>query len=412
MGTTKKPISALLESARPLDESLPIVSFSKNLYGLARQYYSENINLALAALFDLAVTSLYLQNLGDNGWIYCKESTEKSNDPALLYPFVNACPRCALRNKFVFAPSRKPSSGSIGQATSLILTTFINEHARHNSNGKCKVNLLGGSGIVDAIAVEGNNVCLFEIKSAPLLTFPVISSTEKVSITDVDGELTSPDHTQITLPPNYSEPLAIIVSENLTIPIGEKSDEDESIYKELLRFLSDESQFRSYVVEWAHIFDKYCGKEPKDGTFWFTNGCGQPVPRPADWKPRRTGNGWESISDGKSSVGLDRTDDIKKGIYQVMKIGTHYKEFSKEPPYKVFTVLASNIHAVKHHEEYLKEFEDMMWTIDAADRSYILQRDKDSTVIKTEGIYSLYDGLVTFTNGHYRDSWVKDTFGF
>lgn len=405
-------ITTLINSARPLDEGLPIVSFAKQLYQLAIIHKETGIGSSLAALFDLAVTALYLQKLGDNGWIYCKDEAEGVENAALLYPFVNACPRCTLRNKFVFTPSRKPSSGVIGQATSLILTTFLNEHASEKTNGRCKIHILGGSGVVDAIGIEGNKISLFEIKSAPLITFPVMANTILLSVTDTDGELTHPDHKEVTLPADYAGDLSIIISEDLTIPIGVKSNDESEIYNQLIKFLTIKENFNKFVSEWENIFAKYRGEQPKTGTFWLTNGCGQPMPRPLDWEARRTGSGWESISDGKSSVGLDRTDDIKKGIYQVMKIGTHFKEFSKEQPFEVFTILASNIHAVKHHGEYLKEFEDMMWTIDAKERTYVINRDNDQTVIKSEGLYNLYDGLITFTNSHYRSDWVKETFGF
>lgn len=405
-------ITKLIKSARPLDQNVPVVSFSKQLYELAIQHQDEDLSTSLAALFDLAVTALYLQNLGDNGWLYCKDKTDEDEEAVLLYPFVNACPRCTLRNKFVFTPSRKPSSGVIGQATSLILTTFLNEHTNRITNGKCRIDILGGSGVVDAIGIEDNKICLFEIKSAPLITFPVVSNTSTLSVTDNEGKISNPSHQAVTLPPDYRGDLSIIISENLTIPIGSKSEDDSVIYNRLIEFLKDVNNFKTYVSEWEGIFAKYRGEKPKTTTFWLTNGCGQPIPRPADWLARRTGSGWESISDGKSSVGLDRTDDIKKGIYQVMKIGTHFKEFSKEPPFEIFTVLASNIHAVKHHEAYLKEFEDMMWTIDAKDRTYVVERNKEQTVIKSEGIFNLYDGLITFTNSHYRDNWVKETFGF
>ena len=41
----------------------------------------------------------------------------------------------------------------------------------------------------------------------------------------------------------------------------------------------------------------------------------QPRPRPSHWRKRRNGQGVETVSDGKTSVGMDRTDDIKKSIY-------------------------------------------------------------------------------------------------
>ncbi len=405
-------IDALIASSRPLDETDKIVKFSRTLYGLCSDLYQkEDRGVALAAIFDLAVTAQYVERLSSNGWLYCKNATGDSEEPKLFYPFVNACPRCALRNVFYFAPSRKPSSANIGQTTSRVLATFLDEHAKRTSNGTCNVKELGGGRIVDAVAVEDDKICLFEIKSAPLITFPIESNTELMTTTSDDGEEESLDHYNVTLPASFASDLSMIVSESLSIPIGRQNQSQDWPCAELVDYLSNEDALRNYVDEWKKTYLRYSGKMPKEKTFWLSNGCGQP-PVSVGWPARRSGSGYESISDGKSSVGLDRTDDIKKGIYQVLKIGTHYKEFSDRGSYKVYTALASNIHAVKHHESYLKEFEDMMWTIDAPDRTYIVERGDHETVIDTDGLYNLYDGLVTFTRGHYRDDWVRERFSF
>lgn len=80
-----------------------------------------------------------------------------------------------------------------------------------------------------------------------------------------------------------------------------------------------------YYGSVAHIGWLYCPlPEPlllyPYPTYWFTNSCGQPIPRPDTW-PHRAGTGYESVSDSKTSVGIDRTDDIKKGTYQILKLG-------------------------------------------------------------------------------------------
>lgn len=405
-------IKDLIDSARPLDDNNTIVSFARSLYKIADDTFdSEHRGIALAALFDLAVSALYAGKLSSNGWLYCRDKDATSAEPKLFYPFVNACPRCSLRGVFHFVPSKKPSSAAIGQATSLILTTFLDEHASRYSDGTCRVRQLGGTGAVDAIAVEGNKVALFEIKSAPLVTFPVEASTEVMTTVDETGNEQKPAHHEVTLPPSYVGDLSFIISEDLKIPIGRQSGTDNWPCDVLEDYLSQGDNLQQYVAAWNTTFQRYSGQLPKERTYWLTNSCGQP-PRSEGWRVRRNGSGYESISDGKSSVGLDRTDDIKKGIYQVLKIGTHYKEFANDSDYEVFTALTSNIHAVKHHDEYLKEFEDIMWTIDSKERSYIINRDENITSIKTDGLYNLYDGLITFTRSHYRSDWVKERFGF
>ena len=52
-----------------------------------------------------------------------------------------------------------------------------------------------------------------------------------------------------------------------------------------------------------------------------TNASGNP---PVEAKEKFDWPNKQTISDGKTSAGIDRTDDIKKGIYQTMKIGSKY----------------------------------------------------------------------------------------
>jgi hypothetical protein len=404
-------LSDLIKASRPLNDNDKVVSFSRKLYTIInKNIHPEHRGVALAAAFDLAVTAIYAERLSSNGWLYCRDANVNESDPKLYYPFVNACPRCALRNIFYFAPSKKPSSAQIGQASSTILTAFLDEHVKQVSNGECSIRALGGTGDVDAIAIEGDNVCLFEIKSAPLITFPVEGFTERMSVVNDSGEEVSPEHYEVTLPAGYVNELSLIVSETFKIPLGKRSGENWP-FDSILDFIANENNLHAFVGEWHKTYQRYEGGLPKEKTFWLSNGCGQP-PLSKGWPARRNGSGYESISDGKSSVGLDRTDDIKKGIYQVLKIGTHYKEFVEKNDYQVFTALASNIHAVKHHKKYLEEFEDMMWTIDSGAKTYITERNEETTKIKTAGLYNLYDGLITFTKGHFRDDWVKERFSF
>lgn len=112
---------------------------------------------------------------------------------------------------------------------------------------------------------------------------------------------------------------------------------------------STPSFLKTYFQFWQSALKSYGQRDQRD-IFWLTNACGQPNPRPEDW-PRRTGaSGYESISDSKTSVGMDRTDDLKKATYQVLKIGAEGKPNNRFT-YKVG--LVSNIHAVRHFDAYI-----------------------------------------------------------
>ena len=102
---------------------------------------------------------------------------------------------------------------------------------------------------------------------------------------------------------------------------------------------------------------------------------------------------------------MDRTDDIKKGIYQVLKVGAE----SKPQPgrFTVKTALVSNIHAVRHYKEYLTSLEDIIWTIDESG-----QARKAGDLPPETKVFNLFDGIISFTGSHIRDTWLEQIFHF
>jgi hypothetical protein len=221
-----------------------------------------------------------------------------------------------------------------------------------------------------------NVVLLAEIKAAPLTTLALAVYSDEMT-TPCDGGEPTPitNHSPSNNPfLNSSELL-------LFMPLKEDSDNNYRFvsmgrvdihdknwtYKSIEQALEQHSNFfEDYLHFWLEAFQSYKdnyrairrGQQFRSNTtFWFTNACGQPNPRPDDW-PKRTGTGYRSVSDGKTSVGMDRTDDIKKGIYQVLKVGAESKPNDKS--FNVKTALISNIHAIRHYDDYLRSLEDVV----------------------------------------------------
>lgn len=143
-------------------------------------------------------------------------------------------------------------------------------------------------------------------------------------------------------------------------------------------------------------FAAYCKKDDSTNIFWLTNACGKPSKLPADW----TG-GVTCISDEKTSVGMDRTDDIKKGIYQVLKLGAEGK--LKETGWDCKVGIISNIHPARHFNVYLKPIKDLIWTI-GNKKNVKIAGDLDPNT----PMYNLFDGVVTFTDNYIRDPWLSN----
>jgi hypothetical protein len=370
------------------------------------------LGLSLASAFDLFVGVEYYRRITNQGWLYCP-----SDEPLLLYPFVNACPRCVLNGDFHYHKANKPESGSIGTVTSRLLCVFL-ETIFLRTNKQLKI--YRGVEPVDIIVYDEavKTVLLAEVKAAPLTTLPLAVRVEKQTGLEAD-EVVSLEHSTSSNPFLDSHPLSLFLptsegGNHRLIALGtrDKASGDNWTYTAINRvFSEDKTLFPDYFKFWMRTYQAYDRSERQgnasvDPVYWFTNACGQPSPRPANW-PKRASSGYESISDGKSSVGMDRTDDIKKGIYQVLKIGTSGKPHSA---YTVKTALISNIHAVRHYDEYLSGLQDVVWALDLENKEQ--HKTKASDLNPDTPLYNLFDGIISFTKNFSRDEWIDETFNF
>jgi len=138
---------------------------------------------------------------------------------------------------------------------------------------------------------------------------------------------------------------------------------------------------------WAQMYAGYASRWRENGQLrWFTCGCGLPV------------------DDTKNAPGLDRTDDIKKGVYQMLKVAEKYGRGCRER--RVRVALLSNMHPVAHYDEYLKGFEDALWTRE----SDILGRTGQTVSVDSDNLFPFYDMLFTLTQSWFRDERLKQAF--
>lgn len=367
-----------------------------------------DIGLILAAAFDLFVSMEYYAVVTNTGWLYCPE-----NNPLLIYNFgANACSRCLLSGDFHYHPASKPSSGHIGKITRRLLCVFLTCLFERN---KKDIKVYVASEPVDVIVYDEKKriVLLAEAKAAPLTVLPLASLAEAQTQNDDSGNVISRPHagtdntalTSISL--NIMLPIVNVDSvtgwEIKLLSLSPLNQTDRLTWaREQVRrvLVDDESHLKHYFQFWKRAYDAYANerKDPIDPIFWLTGACGAPKPKPSQWPEGKT------ISYSKTSVGMDRTDDIKKATYQVLKIATAAKP---KTSYHVKTALISNIHAVRHYEAYLQDFQDVVWAQDEtrlATKAGELPPDKD--------LYNLFDGILSFTRSHSRDAWISDAFQF
>lgn len=362
----------------------------------------------LASGFDLIVSANYYSNIGHKGWFYCPEPA-----PKLYYHFTNCCPRHSIANVFVFHPSSKPESGSIGTSTSRLLRSYLSSLIIRNGR---KEAILKGSEPVDVVIVDESNYKIFfgEIKASPLLTIPLCMDSEP--LTDSEGNLIKSHDSNLTINTVFNRKMNLFVPKfengewvEAYFNLGDRSDVNDKAwgYRSMVELLNRDSTFiASYYNFWDSALTAYHPKHTQN-IYWLTNACGVPSPRPKDWPKSKggDGNGCESISDSKTSVGMDRTDDIKKGIYQVLKLGSEGKPVISKWDFKVG--ILSNIHAARHFDEYLKSLKNLIWTHEATGKA------KQAGDLKPEHpLYNLFDGIIALTECHFRDEWLEEVFGF
>lgn len=390
-----------------IKKSTPIEAYSRKedelvslLLDIAR---SENLNCSLgtklAAFYDLAISCVYYTNITNTGWLYCN-----LNFPKLILPFVNCCPEHALQGDYVFHKSSKPTSAKIGQATTRILLLFYQKlFALYDKDLK----VLKATEPADAIFYnkQEKNIFLGEIKSSPLLTLALCSPCEIQTTYDNDYNIIEIKHSTMSNPFIIGKELFVEVpvkingvwkTKNYSIGIKSSATDEDFAYDGLIKLIQDKNFIKDYMDYWTVSFDAYCKKDDTENIFWLTNACGKPSKLPKDW----TG-GVTCISDEKTSVGMDRTDDIKKGIYQVLKLGAEGK--LEETEWKCKVGILSNIHPARHFNAYLKPIKDLIWTI-TNNKNIEFAKDLDPNL----PMYNLFDGIITFTDNYIRDKWIMD----
>lgn len=346
-----------------------------------------SVGIVFAAIYDLLVSAAYYQeSIANVGWMYCAKVSP--NAPILTFPFVNACPVCTIANgEIVRCTGNKPESGKIGKITSEILLRLLNEIFQ--MNGQNLVVKTGQEPIDFVIADTVRSAYLLgEIKAAPLVVLPLAA----------DSEVWQESTQRGIVPVQHKDKAAVNSLANtlifMLLPVrdgdkwsyrrvrlGVKFDKNWAFEGLAKALQHDKTIFRDYLLFWSNALNVYETKDRVSPLYWLTNGCGS--------------KGSINVSDSKTSVGMDRTDDIKKGVYQLLKIGAESRKNNLS--YSLTIALISNIHAIRHYDDYFQPVEDVVWGYDS-------MRDK--------GLFHLFDGLFSFTRKNIKNNWLSTIFAF
>lgn len=297
--------------------------------------------------------------------------------------FINLCSPCYENAQvWQYQKAAKPQSGALGRLSSDMILKF----AEILFDDFVETYSIGGTETADAlIKVKNGNQILAEVKSAPLLTYPLL----------VQKNNALENHSAISLTSSQFRELksALYMHDGGVIPLG-KIKTSNWPFKAVAKYFFDvknEKKIESYFSTWSKTRKAYEEKDRTSKYYYLANASGKPprIAREKDnWPPK------ESISDGKTSAGMDRTDDIKKGIYQVLKLGIENKGNQN-----IKTALISNLPALRHGKDYVDPFIDMIWGTEND-----LVNDSGIKYLRRKDMRYAFDYLITLSNPLIRDN--------
>jgi hypothetical protein len=350
--------------------------------------------LSLAAIFDLVTNAEYLHGrLVNTKWIYCNRP---DTGPRAYYSALKQCPKCCLDRGLeprLTGAQHKPSSHHIGEITTTVTAFLLELIVTANDEPLAVATITKQSHDVDAIGFRDDLLLLFEVKSSPMVTYPVALTLEEPMTDDASGEPQELDqHSLVTITLQKSELFLFIPHRELMIPVGAKTAA-EWPYPAFIAAFSEPTGFLTYLSAWLELYYAYSvPKVERQGR---------------DVVLAYLVNGWgDEIDSNKTKPGLGRTDDIKKGTYQLLKFGAYYRD--DDAPPTVRGALVSNLDPIFLRGDYLDALTDVRWGRGEDFRDSV--DDQNIYIIEKRRLRNLYDALVTFNDPLLNDPILAELF--
>lgn len=315
--------------------------------------------LSLPALFDLLMSGLYATVLfsGPEGQPPKPGFIHQGAKSWAYFPYIWMCPACVTeggqpheaylpgatlkadgRMYAVKALLARPEGRMIGDFGALCIQaiiTAITAAGAHFTVGG------GHRGEFDLVIATEELLVLGEIKASPLVAFPIAARLPE----DHGEHHTWGDACEA------AEGWALFIGaaphDQRYLPLSKPSDLAWPM-PDLLAIAGDPAKVEVVLRAWKRHLDGYRQfNDEAPSTRWHRFGCGN-----IEIKAAMAGEAKQlRVDNTKILPGLDRTDDIKKGVAQVM-LFDRLKRGCKLDAVK--TVLFGNLYAETHHEHYVK----------------------------------------------------------
>ncbi len=361
----------------------------------------ERMGLVCAALFDLVCNAEYVHGrLVNRSWIYCNRHRDDARGKGIhsYYSFLKQCPQCCLDRGLdprLSGAQHKPTSHHIGEITVAATALFVKLLGESSSRALDVGVISKQSHDVDLLAWRNDLLVLFEVKSSPLVTYPIRTQLAGPFTEPGDnGPIELAQHRLIDVDFRTQELSMYLANRNVDIPLG-KPDKPTWPYPQLSAYVGTVDGFLQYIEAWVEIFLAY--RVPK-----------------TERKGRHAvlgylANGWgDEIDSNKTKAGLGRTDDIKKGTYQLLKFGAYYRDGSPNLPIR--GVLTANLDPLFMYMDYFGKLIDARW---APERKFKKSQDKpEYQEILERDLFYIYDAVLAFNRPVINDKALKGCFKF
>jgi hypothetical protein len=361
---------------------------------------SGRFNLVCAALFDLVCNAEYIHGRVTNrNWIYCNRHREEQAPQVYAYfSYLKQCPKCCQDRPLdprLAGAQHKPSSHHIGEITTTTIGFFLSLLAA-SAIKPLRVGVISKqSHDVDAMAWRDDFLVLFEIKASPLITYPLrVKMIAPFKEDALEGPIEVLQHKLIDVEYLMHDISLYLANLDKDIPLGQ-ANHPRWPYPELTAYIDHEDGLLDYLEAWGEVFLAY--SVPK------TERRGRQIVL------GYLANGWgDEIDSNKTKAGLGRTDDIKKGTYQLLKFGAYYRDGSPNLP--VRGALVTNLDPLFLYADYMEKLIDARWA--PARKFQQVQERPDYQEILDRDLFYLYDAVIAFNRPVTNDSQLVGCFDF
>jgi hypothetical protein len=358
--------------------------------------------LALAAAFDLIINIEYYRGrVTSSNWIYCR----RDDRPVVRMGFYSAlkqCPRCCLdrglepRNR---SAQHKPSSHHIGEISTTVCALILKLLASAHEQPLQIASITKQSHDVDAIAYRNDLLVLFEVKASPMVTYPLACEFPAPLMRDEvtrDGEtgerVEYGHHSLVDVPVDGTRELYLYwPHRDALIPFGGGLTESWP-YADAIEFFGQPEHFLDLLSAWLELYYAYAVPKRQRGG--------------REMALSYLVNGWgDEIDSNKTKPGLGRTDDIKKGTYQLIKFGAYYRDDAA--PFAVRSALVANLDPMFLRREYLEKLENVRW---GQGEKFAAEGGRYS--IDARDLRFLYEAIIAFNRPTVNDQLLGEVFAF